>query len=84
MKMCDGFDLDNLPEGVAVDYVYCEPGKPNRLVYGTLPFQYRHLAFAKADVIRLTHSGPFAVPILYSMLPVVAFDHCCFESHRAT
>lgn len=71
MRMCDGFDLDNLPEGVAVDYVYCEPGKPSRLVYGTLPIQYHLLAFTKADAIRMTQTGSFAVPILYSVKPVV-------------
>jgi len=64
-----GLDLENVPEGYSVDYVYVpKVGKPC-LVHRTLPFEFWAEAF-EAAMKRTDCRRPFALPILFQVPPV--------------
>ena len=74
-----GLDLENVPEGYAVDYVYMPKiGRP-RMVHRTLPFEFWAEAFEAASKRTFCYR-PFALPILFKVPPVKLVD----PPHRCT
>lgn len=70
-------DLENVPDGYAVDYVYVpKVGKP-MLVHNRLPFEFRADAFKKA-MDDLRSPRPFVVVVMFKVPPVkFVTEHCC-------
>ncbi len=64
----DEVDLDQLPPGIDVDFIFVNPGHPLKLVYERLPGRY----WMEADRLRMAYERDYPgkaalIPILFKI-----------------